>query len=53
MVKEENTRVMVTLTPSTKKMLDDVSREFGLNYSACMNMMIGLFHKDYCSRKEK
>lgn len=53
MVKDENTRVMVTLAPSTKKMLDDIIKEFGMNYSSAMNMCIGLFHKEYIERKEK
>ena len=46
MVKQGNKRVMVTLTPSTQQMLKEIGDKFGLNESAVLNMLIGLFHQE-------
>lgn len=46
MVKDGNKRVMVTLTPSTQEMLYEIGEKFGLNDSAVINMLIGLFHQE-------
>lgn len=52
MVKDDNTRVMVTLSKETDKMLNEIADMFSMNKSAAMNMCILVFHNSTV-RKEK
>lgn len=46
MVKNTNTRVMVTLSKTTAKMLKEIADTFGMTQSAAMQMLIVVFHKE-------
>lgn len=46
MVKQTNTRVMLTLSKKTAEMLKEIAETFGMTQSAAMQMMIVVFHKE-------
>lgn len=46
MVKPQNKRVMVTLSKTTEKMLDEIADTYGMTKSAALQMMIVVFHKE-------
>lgn len=52
MVKNTNTRVMVTLSKETERMLDEIAELYGMTRSAALNMIVVVFH-NFHLRKER
>ena len=52
MVKKQNTRVMLTLSKETERILDEVAELYGMTRSSALQMMIIVFH-NFHQRKER
>ena len=51
MVKKTNTRVMITLSKETERILDEIADLYGMTRNAALQMMIIVFH-NFHQRKE-